>query len=86
MHNACAPACKQVRCSHAGLGRAHPPEYHELLIDPPDLCVALCLYLTTTRADFLRGRYVSANWDIPELEARKDEILTKDLLKLQLTV
>ncbi|KAK9794375.1 hypothetical protein WJX73_000227 [Symbiochloris irregularis] len=69
-----------------GLGRAHPPEFHACLIDPPDLCVGLCQYLTTSRADFLRGRYVSANWDIPELEERKDEIIEKDLLKMTLLV
>ena len=39
------------------------------------------MYLTTERAQYLNGRYASVNWDIEELEARKDEIVSKGLLK-----
>ena len=56
------------------------------MIDSPTLCTDLCLYLTTPRADFLRGRFVSANWDILELEGRRDEVMNKDLLKMRLLV
>ena len=63
-----------------------PSNLHEMFVDSPKLSAQLCLYLTSPRADFLRGRYVSANWDIPELEAKKARVLAEDLLKLRLTV
>lgn len=63
------------------------PEYtHGWLTDSPELSGAVCVYLTTKEADYLRGRYVSACWDLPQLQERKDEILVKDLFKLRLAV
>ena len=44
------------------------------------------VYLCQPQADFLRGRYVGANWDLPTLEARKQEIMEKDLFKMKLNV
>lgn len=49
-------------------------------IDPPELSGGLSLYLSTQRADFLRGTYVSVNWDVEEMEARAAEINEKKLL------
>ena len=46
-----------------------------------ELAGAVAVYLTTERAKYLNGRYASVNWDIEELEARKDEIVSKGLLK-----
>lgn len=63
-----------------------PKEMHHILIDTPELSGAVCVYLTTKEADYLRGRYVSSCWDLPELLERKDEILEKNLFKLELTV
>ena len=45
-----------------------------------ELAGAFAVYLTTERAGYLNGRYASVNWDIEELEARKDEIVLKGLL------
>jgi hypothetical protein len=39
-------------------------------------------FLTTPRAEFLRGRWLSANWSVDELESRKNEIVKQDLLKM----
>ncbi|KAI3401096.1 hypothetical protein diail_241 [Diaporthe ilicicola] len=50
--------------------------------DKAGLTGALAVYLTTDRADFLKGGYIHANWDVEELEAHKDEIAEKKLLKL----
>jgi hypothetical protein len=33
---------------------------------------------------FLSGRYVAANWDVEGLVKRKDEILEKQLLKMDI--
>ena len=32
------------------------------------------------------GRYVNCRWDMPELFARKDEVVNKDLLKVRLAL
>ncbi|KAH7117554.1 hypothetical protein B0J11DRAFT_441630 [Dendryphion nanum] len=52
-----------------------------MYIDPPELTGAYSLYLSTPRADFLRGRFSSVNWDVDELEKHKQEIEDKGLLK-----
>jgi hypothetical protein len=48
------------------------------------LPAGLNLYLASPRADFLRGRYTTANWDVDELEAHKAEIVQKNLLRADL--
>ncbi|GAA5858638.1 hypothetical protein JCM8547_001401 [Rhodosporidiobolus lusitaniae] len=59
------------------LATGHPFD----LPDQPELAAGLALWLATQdKADFLRGKYVSANWDVDELIAKKDEILKGDLL------
>jgi len=35
---------------------------------------------TQSKADFLRGRYVSANWDVNELVKKAPEVIERDLL------
>lgn len=43
----------------------------------------MAMYLSQERADFLKGGFVSINWDIMEMEANKEEIVEKQLLKMQ---
>ncbi|KAF3766663.1 NAD(P)-binding protein [Cryphonectria parasitica EP155] len=50
--------------------------------DDPMLSGGMTLFLSTPRADWLRGGVVSVNWDIEELEAHKDEILREGRTKL----
>ncbi|GAA5989879.1 hypothetical protein JCM10908_002360 [Rhodotorula pacifica] len=58
-----------------------PPDTHDLLNDKPELAAGFAVWLaTSTKADFLRGRYVSANWDVDQLVAKQGEIIEKDLL------
>ena len=68
----------------AELALGTPPDTHYLLVDPPELAAGVCLYLTTPQADFLRGRFVRANWDLAELEQRSVEIVEQDLFKMKL--
>lgn len=42
------------------------------------------VWLASEEADFLKGRFLWANWDISELLERKKEILEQDLLRLDL--
>ncbi|XXH00744.1 hypothetical protein Hte_007094 [Hypoxylon texense] len=50
--------------------------------DTAALTGGLTLYLSTPKADFLKGGYIHANWDVEELEKHKDEIVEKKLVKL----
>lgn len=56
--------------------------------DAPDdisLCSDVCVWLVSPEADFLRGRFVSANFDVDELMARKEEFeRDPTLLRLQI--
>ncbi|CAF1294775.1 unnamed protein product [Didymodactylos carnosus] len=62
-----------------------PEDSHHILIDTPELAGGFCVYLASPKADFLNGRYISANWDVNELEAMRDEILTKNKFKMILS-
>lgn len=50
--------------------------------DKQALTAAFTLYLQKPEADFLRGGYVSVNWDVDEMEQHKAEITEGKLLKL----
>ncbi|MCJ1436249.1 hypothetical protein MMC27_005627 [Xylographa pallens] len=50
--------------------------------DKPELSADTIVYLTKERREWLAGRYVSANWDMPQFLDRKDEIIRGDLLKI----
>jgi len=50
----------------------------------PALPGAFCVWLTSEEADFLKGRFVWANWDIDELKAKKSLIVERNLLTVQL--
>ena len=50
--------------------------------DKQALTAGLTLYLQRPQADFLRGGFLSANWDVEEMEKHKDEIVEGKLLKL----
>ncbi|KAM3425622.1 hypothetical protein BST61_g7568 [Cercospora zeina] len=63
-----------------------PEEFRPFLTDSPELCGAFCVWLTKEDRQWLSGRLLSAKWDVKELEGKKEEIVTKDALKLQLSL
>lgn len=62
------------------LGMNMPEELHSNLVDEPELAAGFAVWLCSGKADWAKGRYLSANWDVDELAALKDEILRDDLL------
>jgi NAD(P)-dependent dehydrogenase (short-subunit alcohol dehydrogenase family) len=62
------------------LGHAMPEAMHQYLTDSPDLAAGFAVWLCSGKADWAKGRYLSATWDVGELTAMKDEILAEDLL------
>jgi NAD(P)-dependent dehydrogenase (short-subunit alcohol dehydrogenase family) len=66
-----------------------PPELLAQLVDKAELAGGFTAWLTANAEDgkeYLAGRYVSVNWDVAELEGKKDEIVEKDLLKVRMAV
>ena len=61
-----------------------PVYMHSVLNDTPELCADTLVYLAKERREWLAGRYISVEWDMAELERRKEEIVQKDLLKFRL--
>lgn len=62
------------------------PEARAWAIDDVGLCGSFLLWLVKERRDWLSGRYLSANWDVDELEAKKDAIVNEDQLKMRMVV
>ncbi|MDQ2089775.1 SDR family oxidoreductase [Marimonas arenosa] len=62
------------------LGRNMPEDMHEYLVDEPDLAACFAVWLCSGAADWAKGRYLSANWDVGELTGLRDTILQNDLL------
>ncbi|KAH6673431.1 hypothetical protein B0J14DRAFT_666817 [Halenospora varia] len=50
-------------------------------VDAPELAGMLVGYLAQPRADYLRGGYISANWDVLEMEANRERIENEKLLQ-----
>lgn len=62
------------------LAKKMPRELHSLSIDEPDLAAGFAVWISSGRADWARGRYLSSNWDVDELMQLKDQIVQDDLL------
>ena len=62
------------------LGKSMPEFLHEYLDDTPELAACFAVWLSSGQADWAKGRYLSATWDVGELLAMKAEILEDDLL------
>lgn len=58
-----------------------PDNFRPFAHDHVDLTGMLALYLAQPRADYLKGTIISVNWDVTEMEAHKEEIEEKKLLK-----
>ncbi|KAF5608520.1 hypothetical protein FPANT_444 [Fusarium pseudoanthophilum] len=61
------------------------PEWHVVQIQPgviPALAAQFYVWLASPEAEFLKGKFVWANWDVDELKARADEIKNSLLFKI----
>jgi NAD(P)-dependent dehydrogenase (short-subunit alcohol dehydrogenase family) len=62
------------------LGLTMPNALHPYLVDSPDLAACFAVWLCSGAADWAKGRYLSAIWDVSELAALSEAILRDDLL------
>ncbi|KAM0803203.1 hypothetical protein BDR22DRAFT_55676 [Usnea florida] len=63
------------------LSKLTNPDFAPFAIDSGMLTGGMTLYLSTPRADYLKGGLCSVNWDVEEMETHRDEIVDKGLLK-----
>jgi NAD(P)-dependent dehydrogenase (short-subunit alcohol dehydrogenase family) len=68
------------------LGMNMPDAMHAFLVDSPELAAGFILWLCSGKADWAKGRFLSANWDVDEVNQLKDRILERDLLVNRLRV
>lgn len=61
--------------------------FKRFALDTPELVGGIGVWLAAWEGldrSFLSGRFIAANWDVEDLAARREEILEKDLLKMDL--
>ena len=63
-----------------------PSDMLHVLVDTPELASHTILWLIKERREWLAGRYLSCQWDVEELLARKQEIVDGDKLKVRMVV
>ena len=63
-----------------------PEEFKAVAIDEAGICGAFLVWLVKEKRSWLSGRYLSSNWDVTELEGRRDEIVQRDKLKMRMVV
>ncbi|KAF2683878.1 oxidoreductase-like protein [Lentithecium fluviatile CBS 122367] len=68
------------------LSQNMPSSLHGLLTDEPALPADTMVWLCSERRTWLSGRYVSVDWDMAELEAKREEVVKGDLLKVRMAV
>ena len=68
------------------LGQQLPTPLRATLTSTPNLAGDTLTWLTRERRVWLAGRYISATWDMEEVESRKEEIINGDKLKMRLVV
>ncbi|GBE89718.1 Short chain dehydrogenase citE [Sparassis crispa] len=61
-------------------------KYQEVVVDTLASATDTLVWLVKERRDWLSGRYVSCQWDVEELLAKKQEIVAGDKLKVRMMV
>ncbi|KAH6893367.1 hypothetical protein B0T10DRAFT_592314 [Thelonectria olida] len=65
---------------------AIPPEFKPAFVETPELTADSIVHLTSEKRLWLAGRYINLTWDLPQLFAKKDEIVKHDKLKVRLVI
>ncbi|KAF4947785.1 hypothetical protein FSARC_13890 [Fusarium sarcochroum] len=63
-----------------------PLDRQDVLTDTPELAADTVLWLCRERRDWLSGRFASVNWDMEELEQKKQDILERNLFKFRVVI
>ncbi|KAK7702882.1 hypothetical protein SLS64_009493 [Diaporthe eres] len=63
-----------------------PPDRQHVLTDTAELAADTLVWLSRERRDWLSGRFASVNWDMEQLEQKKEDILERNLLKFRVMI
>ncbi|KAI8634837.1 NAD(P)-binding protein [Xylariaceae sp. FL1651] len=63
-----------------------PEDMWQVLVDEPELPAHTIVWLSKEHRPWLNGRFLSVNWDMEELESKKDEIINRNLFMFRMTV
>ncbi|KAF5380274.1 hypothetical protein D9757_007950 [Collybiopsis confluens] len=63
-----------------------PEDLHVIFVDTVEIAAHSIVFYTKERREWLGGRYISAQWDVDEFSAKKDEIVAGDKLKVRMVV
>lgn len=63
-----------------------PPDRVGVLTDTAELAADTLVWLCRERRDWLSGRFATVNWDMEELEQKKQDILDRNLLKFRVVI
>ena len=63
-----------------------PPEIKQFLNDTPELAGDTIVWVSAERREWLANRYIAVNWDMKELEEKKERIVKEDHLKMRMAV
>jgi hypothetical protein len=55
-----------------------------VFVDSAEISADTIVFLTSEKRPWIGGRYINATWDMPQLMAKKDEIVAGDKLKVRL--
>ncbi|KAF2164506.1 hypothetical protein M409DRAFT_25383 [Zasmidium cellare ATCC 36951] len=71
-----------------GHGEGFDEKLKAVFTEVPQLPADSMVFLSAERREWLSGRYVNCTWDLPELvgEAKREEIVREDKLKIRLVV
>ncbi|KAK6859479.1 hypothetical protein PG995_003115 [Apiospora arundinis] len=73
-------------CLRTELALNLPENFHDLLVDAPELPGDTFVWIAKERREWLTGRYMEANWDMEEFEGKKEDVIKRDVLKFRMTV
>lgn len=68
------------------VGLTLPKYLHAKMIDTPELAADTIVFLASEKREWLRGRYISCTWDMPEFLEKQEEIVQGDKLKIKLVL
>lgn len=63
-----------------------PPDRLDVLTDTAELAADTLVWLSRERRDWLSGRFATVNWDMEEVEQKKQDILQRNLLKFRVMI
>ncbi|KAF9773579.1 hypothetical protein IL306_008588 [Fusarium sp. DS 682] len=63
-----------------------PLAMHDHLNDTVELAADTIVWLSRERRDWLSGRFITVNWDMEELESKRQGILQGNLLKFRMAI